>query len=389
MVARFKREAAAAAKIRSPHVVQVFDHGTMSDGTPFIVMELLEGESLGDRLSLRSMSVDEVVEVVRQTAKALTDAHDRGIVHRDIKPDNIFLSESAGELHVKVLDFGIAKSIEMTHTEQLTGQGMVLGTPDFMSPEQLTRASAVDFQCDLWALSVVTYRAITGYMPFVGETLGSLIVSITNGAYLPATHHVPALGAHVDAWFLRGFSRVPHARFGSAMELAETLRTTLTPNAPARPSGARGAGAHTVAQGPAAPSPAHVPVSSWSDARTRDASESWKAPLVAVAALATTVAVVAGVVFVGMSAPPNVAPATHTASPDASTAPAASSSPAAAVSDPTSDTTTHAESEGTAAPPSSATTPTPIGTQATADPNAPVANEAKGTARILTDQVSA
>ena len=131
---RFRREASIAAKIKSPHTVQIFDHGTMSDDTPFIVMELLEGKSLGDRLEGECLEVDETAVLVSQVAEVLARAHDMGIVHRDLKPDNLFLIEPGYEMFVKVLDFGVAKHTGLPQ-QSMTTTGAMIGTPFYMSPE--------------------------------------------------------------------------------------------------------------------------------------------------------------------------------------------------------------------------------------------------------------
>src|SRR5579859_4562030 len=170
---RFALEAEAAAQIRGPHVVQILDHGSTDQGVPFIVMELLEGESLGARLQRRGrIALDETAVIVQQTSKALGRAHELGFVHRDIKPDNLFLTDHDGELFVKVLDFGIAKrhgeSMSMTRT------GAALGTPRFMSPEQLANAKQVTPAADLWSLAAVAYRALMGKAPFDGESAAAV-----------------------------------------------------------------------------------------------------------------------------------------------------------------------------------------------------------------------
>jgi serine/threonine protein kinase len=155
---RFRREAAAAADVRSPHVVQTFDYGLSADGVPYIAMELLEGESLRQRLDReRRLVPRDVITIVAHCAKALSRAHDRGVVHRDIKPDNIFLTDGGdGEVFAKVLDFGIAKSSAANHVA--TSTGAVLGTPYYMSPEQVLGAKGVDARTDLWASVPSTAR---------------------------------------------------------------------------------------------------------------------------------------------------------------------------------------------------------------------------------------
>ncbi|MBI4701237.1 MAG: serine/threonine protein kinase, partial [Deltaproteobacteria bacterium] len=168
---RFKREAAVAAKIKSPHVVQMHDHGLTDDGTPYIVMELLAGESLRERLErCERLSPRETGLMLAQVAEVLSTAHAMGVVHRDLKPDNVFLVCSGYEIFVKVLDFGIAKHQGPAAGRPLTRTDAVMGTPEYMSPEQLLSAKAVDHRADLWALGVVVYEALTGWRPFHGET---------------------------------------------------------------------------------------------------------------------------------------------------------------------------------------------------------------------------
>ncbi len=262
VVERFKREAAAAARIKSPHVVQVFDHGLMTDHRPFMVMELLEGESLGDRgARLGRLSLGETVEITTQVCKALSAAHEQQIVHRDIKPDNIFLTTCAGEMLVKVLDFGIAKQTSLPNYDQLTGAKTLVGTPEYMSPEQVVSARHVTAQADLWALAVVVYQALTGGMPFAGETVGGLIVAITNSQFNSPSTWISNLPSSVDAWFERAFAPNPADRFASALDLAGTLRQALAGVNTMPPPPAQG---HTQVEGfqipvQATPSPAHPP----------------------------------------------------------------------------------------------------------------------------------
>ncbi|WP_437774219.1 protein kinase domain-containing protein [Sorangium sp. So ce1097] len=225
-VERFRLEAMAAAQIKSPHVAQVFDHGVTHDGAPYIVMELLEGEDLKRRIQrLGVLSPVEVATIAAQTARALGRAHQLGIVHRDIKPDNIFLLDVEGELFVKVLDFGVAKRVHGAPQGDLgmTSTGHVLGTPLYMSPEQILSAKNVDFHADLWGLAVVAYHALTGHVPFTGETLGALSVALHTGIFTPPSAVRPELSPAIDAWMRKALALDPAARFGSARQMAEAL----------------------------------------------------------------------------------------------------------------------------------------------------------------------
>ena len=167
---RFRREATAAAQLRSAHVVQILDHGIEGD-QPFIVMELLDGEDLFERLTHRTrISLRETSKVVTQVARALTRAHAAGIVHRDLKPENIFLVPNDDDEVVKVLDFGVAKFKDPGKAAmQRTGLGTLIGTPHYMSPEQVKGISEIDYRADLWALGVIAFQCVTGELPFDSE----------------------------------------------------------------------------------------------------------------------------------------------------------------------------------------------------------------------------
>lgn len=233
VVERFTREAALAAQIKSPHVVQTLDHGVMNDGRPYIVMELLEGESLQQRLErVGPLGFDELRAVVTQTCKALGKAHRLGIVHRDIKPDNLFLTPDEDEpFLLKVLDFGIAKQTGLPQVSKMTSTGSMIGTPQYMSPEQVLSGNTVDFRTDLWAVAVVAYHCLTGDIPFDGETLGSLCVAIANGRFPPPSTRRPGLSSEVDRWFSRALAVDREKRFGSAKELAQSFALALNPQA--------------------------------------------------------------------------------------------------------------------------------------------------------------
>ncbi len=233
---RFKLEARAAARIKSPHVVHMYDHGVMDNGTPYIVMELLEGESLGSRLRRDGrLALGEVSQIVDQVAKALSKAHALGIVHRDIKPDNLFLLPSEDELFVKVLDFGIAK-----HTEDpnhaMTTTGAMLGTPLYMSPELVRSAREADYRADLWALAIVAYEALTGAPPFAGETVGSLFFSICGDVAEPPSSQREEIPKAVDTWFSRALRHEPDKRFDSARAMASAFKAALSGSSPGEPA---------------------------------------------------------------------------------------------------------------------------------------------------------
>ncbi len=234
-IARFEREAAAASQVKSPHVVQMLDHGVMEDGIPFIVMELLEGQDLAGRLEAHGrMPVREVSAVVTQLSRALVRAHESGIVHRDIKPQNIFLCDAGdGDLFVKLLDFGIAKGADVQRLDGDTKTGSLVGSPYYMSPEQLLGSKDIDHRTDLWSVGVVAFEAMTGIKPFDAETVGGLALKIHNEP-LPKPSTLNAnIPAAVDEWFGRACARDAKDRFQNAKEMADALTVAATGQVPA------------------------------------------------------------------------------------------------------------------------------------------------------------
>ncbi|MEY2935810.1 MAG: hypothetical protein RL033_6559, partial [Pseudomonadota bacterium] len=171
--ARFEAEAAIGAQLRGPHVVQVFERGVDGPSAlPFIAMELLEGESLQERLArCGPLTPAELLRIVAQVARALTRAHALGIIHRDLKPANLFLVRDGETELAKVLDFGIAKRFADPAGRMRTVTGNLLGTPTYMSPEQITGSKRVDHRCDLWSLAVIAVECLTGRLPFDAEHL--------------------------------------------------------------------------------------------------------------------------------------------------------------------------------------------------------------------------
>lgn len=223
---RFEREAKAAAHIKGPNVVQILDYGIWQD-VPYIAMEYLEGEDLGKRLARRGkLDARETATLVSQVARALGKAHAVGIIHRDIKPSNIFLcSDPDGEI-AKVVDFGIAKSRSLAIGEGHTRTGALIGTPSYMSPEQVQGNKAVDHRADLWALAVVVFQCLTGHLPFDSGGFGDLVLKI-----MASPPPVPSAIAEVppgfDAWWARAAAHEPAQRFQSAKEMAEALYLAL------------------------------------------------------------------------------------------------------------------------------------------------------------------
>ncbi len=227
-IVRFQHEAMSAAQIKSPHVVQVFDQGVYAGEQPYMVMELLEGEDLSQRLGREGpMALGDLAQVVAQTCRALGKAHGLGIVHRDVKPDNIFLVDQDGETFVKVLDFGVAKRTDDGHSMVVTDTGSMIGTPYYMSPEQMLDLKNVDFRADLWSLGVVVYHCLLGWVPFEGKTIGGLCVAIEKGVFEPPSRARSDVTPAIDAWFLRALNRDPLARFDSARAMADAFAAAV------------------------------------------------------------------------------------------------------------------------------------------------------------------
>jgi serine/threonine protein kinase len=221
---RMAREAHAAARLGHPAMATVLDFGATAEGDPYVVMELLHGESLGDVLG-REHRVDPIraVSTLLPILDGLREAHDKGIVHRDIKPENLFLSKTArGRLQPKVLDFGIAKLEESTDSSKLTQDGAVLGSPGYFSPEQARGETNIDLRTDIWSISVVLYELITGELPFNGPNYNALLMSILKDTPKSTTDH-----GYGDAelWRIvqRGLLRDRNKRWSSMWELGRAL----------------------------------------------------------------------------------------------------------------------------------------------------------------------
>ena len=220
---RFEREARAAAQIRSPHVVQVFDSGIFEE-TPYIAMEYLEGEDLRARLKrVQRLSPVSTALLIRQVARALARAHSSGLVHRDLKPENIFLVREGDTEIAKVLDFGIAKDLTSSALDGGTKTGSLLGTPYYMSPEQARGLKSVDHRADLWSLAVVAFQCMVGSPPFTSDALGDLLIQIVMGPVPTPSTLAPDCPPGFDAWWTRAAQRNPDDRFQSAKELADDL----------------------------------------------------------------------------------------------------------------------------------------------------------------------
>ncbi len=221
-VARFFTEARATSVIRDPGIVQLFDFGFHVDGTAYIVMELLEGESLAERLDrLGRLPVEEALRIIVQAASALSAAHDRGIVHRDLKPDNIMIVPDAaaqGGERPKIFDFGIAM-LETEVSPRQTANGTMLGTPLYMPPEQARGGENVDARADVYSLGCVLFHMLTGRPPFDAENSVDIIMAHLLEPAPAPSQVVPEIPACVDDLVLRCMAKDPDDRIASMSEL--------------------------------------------------------------------------------------------------------------------------------------------------------------------------
>jgi serine/threonine protein kinase len=234
IVARFAAEARAAVRIKSEHVARVTDVGALPDGAPYMVMEHLEGADLADHVERRGpLAREDAVDYVLQACEAIAEAHSLGIVHRDLKPGNLFLSRRPdGSEIVKVLDFGISKSMDTAKgpSGSLTATASVLGSPTYMSPEQLQSSKSVDLRTDVWALGVILHQVLAGDPPFRADTLPELFFAIVQNEPAPLRSVRPDLPPGLEAAIRRCLEKDRTRRFENIGELA----VALAPFAPPR-----------------------------------------------------------------------------------------------------------------------------------------------------------
>ena len=222
--ARFAREARAAARLKSRFSVQVFDSGELPYGTPYIVMEHLEGETLRAYLHrVVRLPLPETVGILTQVARGLQRAHEAGIIHRDIKPDNVFLAQTPDDgLVAKVFDFGVVKLLDAANATE-TVEGTFVGTPQFMSPEQAMGQPDVDHRTDIYSLGVLAYRMLAGRALYEAGSIPALLLQICNGPLPKLRDVLPDLGPEVENWFQRTCARERDLRFNSAIDCVEAL----------------------------------------------------------------------------------------------------------------------------------------------------------------------
>lgn len=229
---RFDREARAAGWIESSHIVQVFDVGRMPNGKPFIVMELLRGETLGQRIArVGRMDPIQAIHIVMQTLRGLHRAHQVGIIHRDLKPDNVFLVQTDGDpSFVKILDFGISKFIGRARPmspSTPTERGVVLGSPYYIAPEQARSVDDLDVRADIWSMGAILYECLAGERAFAGDTYEQVIIAICTSDPVPLAERAPHVPQVICDIVMRALSREREERFESAMQMLEALQQAV------------------------------------------------------------------------------------------------------------------------------------------------------------------
>jgi serine/threonine-protein kinase len=229
---RFEREARAAAQLKSEHVAEVLDIGKLPNGAPYIVMELLDGTDFGEVLQRDGwLRIDDLVSYVLQACEAIAEAHALGVVHRDLKPRNLFLGRRLdGTPLVKVLDFGISKWTKIdADSRELTRTSDVIGSPNYMSPEQIRSAKDVDARTDIWSLGVILFELLTGRVPFLADSLTQLCALVLEQPAPPVSTLRADVPAGLVAIVARCLEKPPERRFQTVNELAFALRPFVGP----------------------------------------------------------------------------------------------------------------------------------------------------------------
>ena len=225
---RFEREARASARIGSPHVCDVLDLGDLPGGERFLVMEFLDGESLEDRVARGKMTAHDLAPIAFEMLEGLGTMHNAGVIHRDLKPANVFLHRAPGRRGeiVKILDFGVAKILPRADEgANMTSTGIMMGTPLYMSPEQARGARDVDARTDLYAASVIFYRALSGLLPYTAENLHELLFKIVLEDPKPLRDVAPEVDEAFAEIVMKGIQRDPEKRYRSAREYQQDLVT--------------------------------------------------------------------------------------------------------------------------------------------------------------------
>lgn len=248
---RFIREARAPSTIGHPGIVQVLDGGFAEDGSLYLVLELLEGVSMQDALAQHALEVPAILQIGIELLQALGAAHAKGFIHRDIKPDNVFLAHDGRDsVSVKLLDFGIASVRESEGVTKLTRTGSVLGTPHYMSPEQ-AQGAPIDARSDLWSVGAMLYRALAGKAPYHGDTYNALIVSIVTKKHAPLSESRPDLPGTLLEIVERAMQKAPSDRFDTAAQMCSALQAVSLDARPSAPGLTRASLRVPVAAAPA------------------------------------------------------------------------------------------------------------------------------------------
>jgi serine/threonine protein kinase len=305
VVGRFLNEARAASEIRSEHVIDILDFGELPDGSPYLVMEWLEGEPFSRLLSRGLLSLDRGLHILRGIGAALTAAHQRGVVHRDLKPDNVFIIERHGDPDfVKVLDFGIAKLAHGDGNLYRTATGALIGTPAYMSPEQCRGLRSIDHRSDVYSMGVIAYQVFTGRLPFEAEGLGDLLLAHLSQSPPPPGSLVGSLPTPVSDAIMRALAKSPDDRFDSTAAFLAALAgdATEAPAPPATqvlpaPSEALPPRTQVLPPAPSSAGPPHQTTLSHASAEIRPAVERPRAGRARV--LAAAAAAAAGLSFAG------------------------------------------------------------------------------------------
>lgn len=348
-IERFLREARAVVRLKSQHAIRVLDVGKLTTGEPYMVMEMLEGCDFATLLAERGrLPAEEAVSYVLQACEALAEAHAAGVVHRDLKPENLFLTTGVDRKpFVKVLDFGLVKETkpapQSDSGKSLTG-ALVMGTPEYMSPEQIKSTRDVDARADIWSIGVVLYELVSGRMPFAGDTLPDLIAAIVRDAPEPLAKIAPGVPPGLRDVIAKCLEKDPEKRFSKIAKLAAALDEFAAP-APASAGARLG-----LVQPSNAPPP--TPPTGWRpdttalrnggslaaaetlaeiDTKPSDAGAGRSSKTIAVALVTVLALAAIAIAFVvHASSPPSVAPAAS-AEPPPSTSPSATSSAAPVV----------------------------------------------------------
>ncbi|HEY3495614.1 MAG TPA: serine/threonine-protein kinase [Polyangiaceae bacterium] len=225
---RFRREVRATAKIKSEHVARVIDVGALESGIPYMVMELLQGNNLEEELFRRGvLPVEEAVGYMLEAVEALAEAHAAGIIHRDLKPANLFIARRADRSRlIKVLDFGISKSLLDSHAPgdmSLTAAGVIIGSPLYMSPEQMRSTKDADYRSDIWSLGAILFQLVTGRPPYIGDTIPEICAQLYSDPVPVPSSLLSTLPRELDAVLLCALARNPDERYQTVAEFGASL----------------------------------------------------------------------------------------------------------------------------------------------------------------------